>query len=57
MKPNPIPPLTEMYAWLDRQILAARERADYGHVDYLLERRLKLPEVRAFLEQMGARGA
>ena len=52
-----IPTIDEMYAFIDEQIRDALTRKDLGRVDYLLERRLQMPELRAFLLQMGAVGA
>jgi hypothetical protein len=51
---KPVPTLEEMRAFLDKQIAATKDR---NRQDYLLDQRLRLPELRDWLLQMGARGA
>ena len=56
---KPIPSLNEMYAFLDTQIRTACTHyipRDWGRIDYLLDQRLRIPELREFLTHMGARG-
>ncbi len=60
MKPSPVPTLEKMYAFVDTQLRCACTHyipKDWERINYLLDQRLRIPELRAFLIQMGARGA